>query len=111
MLPSDCLAGPNPSAHFHRDFFKHSICPPNTRLAEVGGSLPVLMLNVAPLLETVETALALPFLPITPTEPRESCKGGQLTQSFLGFTLQRVPSSGGSQAHTITVNRVRPTFI
>lgn len=69
------------------------------------------MLNIASLFETVETALALPFLPITPTEPKESCKGGQLTQSFLGFTPQRVPSSSGFQAHTITVNHVRPTFI
>ena len=34
MLPSDCLAGPNPCAHFHRDFFKQSICLPNTRLTE-----------------------------------------------------------------------------
>ena len=69
------------------------------------------MLNTASLFETVEIALALPVLPTTPTEPKESCKGQQLTQSFFGFTLQRVPSSSGFQAHTITVNCMRHIYL
>lgn len=112
-LPSDCSAGPNPCAHSHRDFFKDSICLPKAKLGGggvAGGSLPLLVLHTAPLFRTGKqhvaglSTLASPFLPTTPTHPKESCKGADLTQRLLGFILQHVPVSYscGFQAHIIT---------